>query len=64
MIVVSSVAIGKIIEGAMEGDLFKVRAYANMIAENLDREGKERAARIIRSKLDGSYRDLPKITLD
>jgi hypothetical protein len=58
------VSVGKIIEGALSGDVEKVKAYANFIADQLEKDGEARCARIIRSKLDGSYKDSPKITLD
>jgi len=57
-------AVAKIVEGAMEGDLTKVTAYANHIAEQLEKQGEDRAARIIRKKLDRSYKSEPVITLD
>jgi hypothetical protein len=61
----NAVTVGKMLEGALEGDLKKVRAYAELIADNLEKDGEERAARIIRSKLDGTYKTQPKIvTLD
>jgi hypothetical protein len=57
-------AVAKIIEGALDGDLFKVKAYAEHIAQYLDEHNEGRGAKIIRSRLDGTYKTSPKITLD
>lgn len=57
-------SVAKIIEGALIGDLHKVIAYANLIADSLEKDGDKRAARIIRSRLDGSYKNQPQVTLD
>lgn len=56
-------AVAKIIEGALENDLEKVRAYAEHIANYLDERG-EKGSRIIRSKLDGTYKNKNKVVLD
>jgi hypothetical protein len=62
---ISVVTVAKVIEGALEGDIQKVKSYAELIADNLYKNGDERAAKIIRSKLDGSYKTQPKIvTMD
>lgn len=46
----------KIIEGALEGDIRKVKGYAIMIAGNLEHEGNKEAAKVINDRLDGSYK--------
>lgn len=61
---ISIVTVSKILEGALEGDLSKVKAYAELIIKNLEEEGDERGARVLRCRLDGTYKDLPKVTLD
>lgn len=57
-------AVAKIIEGALENDLEKVKAYAEHIAKYLDENNEGRGAKIIRSKLDGSYKNKLKVVLD
>lgn len=49
-------SVAMIIEGALEGDIRKVRAYAIMIAGNLEYEGQEEAAKVINLKLFGVQR--------
>ena len=58
---ISTVMVGKIIEGALDGDIQKVKAYAQLIAEKLEEQDNLRASKIIRSKLDGSYKNSEKI---
>jgi len=57
-------AVAKIIEGALDGDLLKVKSYAEHIAQYLDEHNEGRGAKIIRSRLDGTYKTSPKVTLD
>jgi hypothetical protein len=57
-------AVAKIIEGALDGDLLKVKAYAEHIAQYLDEHNEGRGAKIIRSRLDGTYKTSPKVILD
>ena len=65
MKVIGTVTIGKLIEAHYEKDEAKFKAYAEFIADSLKEQGDERGHRIIRSKIDGSYKDKPKIiTLD
>ena len=61
---ISAVTIGKLIEAHMEHDEQKFISYANFIAEAYEEQGEERKARIIRSKLDGSYKEQSKVVLD
>ena len=58
------VAVSKIIEGAIEGDLLKVKSYAEHIVKYLEDKGEQRAARIIRSKIDGSHKYENNVVLD
>lgn len=61
---ITATTIGKLIEAHMEKDEKKFLSYANFIAETYEKEGEDRKARIIRSKLDGSYKNQPTVTLD
>lgn len=61
---ISSVTIGKLIEAHLEGDEKKFLSYANFIAEKYEDAGQERSAKIIRKRLDGSYKNDPEVTLD
>ena len=58
------VSVGKIIEGAMDGDLEKVKSYSLFIAYKLEKQGELSAAKLIRSKLDGSYKYQNKVVID
>lgn len=59
------VTIGKLIEAHYERDEPKFKAYAEFIAEAYKERGEERAERIIRSKIDGTYKNKPVVvTLD
>lgn len=65
MNVIGVVTIGKLIEAHYEKDEHKFKAYAEFIAEAYKERGEERAERIIRSKIDGSYKNKPvAVTLD
>lgn len=62
---IGAVTIGKLIEAHYEKDEHKFNAYAEFIAEAYKEGGEERAERIIRSKIDGSYKNKPvAVTLD
>jgi hypothetical protein len=61
---VSITSIGKLIEGALEGDIDKVITYAQFIITKLEAQGEFDKAKIIRSKLDGSYKTQSTVTLD
>lgn len=61
---INAVTIGKLIEAHMEHDEQKFLSYANFIAEAYEEQGEERSAKIIRSKLDGSYKKQSKVVLD
>ena len=57
MNVIGAVTIGKLIEAHYEKDEHKFKAYVEFIAEAYKERGEERAERIIRSKIDGSYKN-------
>lgn len=61
---INATTIGKLIEAHMEHDEKKFLSYANFIAEAYEEQGEELKARIIRSKLDGSYKKQSKVVLD
>lgn len=61
---INATTIGKLIEAHMEHDEQKFLSYANFIAEAYEEQGEERKARIIRSKIDGSYKKQSKVVLD
>ncbi len=61
---INAVTIGKLVEAHMEHDEQKFLSYANFIAEAYEKEGDERSARIIRKKIDGTYKNDPKVVLD
>ena len=54
MVEINVESVAMIIEGALEGDIRKVRAYAIMIAGNLEYDGEEEVAKVIKSKLIGN----------
>ena len=61
---INATTIGKLIEAHMDHDEQKFLSYANFIAEAYEEQGEELKARIIRSKLDGSYKKQSKVVLD
>lgn len=61
---INASTIGKLIEAHMEHDEYKFLSYADFIAETYEEQGEERSARIIRKRIDGTYKDEPKVTLD
>ena len=62
--IVSPVTIGVMISAFIEGDINKGIIYANFIAEKYLEAGEKRAEKIIRSRIDGSYKDEKCVTLD
>lgn len=60
---ISPATIGKLIEAFQENNREKFLAYAEFIAEKYEKAGSERAAHIIRSRVDGSYEYQAKATL-
>ena len=63
MKVIGAVTIGKLIEAHYEKDEHKFKSYVEFIAEAYKEMGEERAERIIRSRIEGSYKDKPKVTI-
>ena len=62
---IGAVTIGNLIKAHYEKDERKFKAYAEFIAEAYKERGEERAERIIRSKIDGTYKNKPVVvTLD
>lgn len=61
---IGATTIGKLIEAHMDGDEQKFMSYANFIADAYEESGEGRKARIIRSKIDGTYKNQPQVTLD
>ena len=65
MKVIGAVTIWKLIEAHYEKNEHKFKSYAEFIAEAYKERGEERAERIIRSKIDGTYKNKPGVvTLD
>ena len=65
MKVIGAVSIGKLIQAHYEKDEKKFKSYAEFIVEAYKERSEERAERIIRSKIDGTYRNKPAVvTLD
>lgn len=60
---ISAVTIGKLIEAHMEHDEEKFLSYANFIADAYEESGKERSAKIIRSKISGKYKTESRVTV-
>ena len=64
MKIVNATTIGILILAHMENDNEKFLAYANFIADSYEEAGEERSARIIRKRIDGTYKNEPTVTLD
>jgi len=64
MKVVNATTIGILISAHMEKDEEKFIAYANFIADAFEEAGEERSARIIRKRIDGTYKNEPTATLE
>ena len=64
MKVINATTIGLLISAHMEGDEQKFLSYANFIADAYEEVGEERSARIIRKRIDGTYKNEPQVTLD
>ena len=61
---ITATTIAKLIEAHMEKDEKKFLSYANFIADAYEEQGEDRRARIIRSRLDGTYKNQPPVVLD
>ena len=64
MKVINASTIGNLISAHIEGDEKKFLAFANFIEDAYEEAGEERSARIIRKRIDGSYKNEPQVTLD
>lgn len=64
MKVISVSAIGNLISAHMEGDNEKFLIFANFIADAYEEAGEVRCARIIRKRIDGTYKNDSTVTLD
>lgn len=62
--IISPVTIGVVISSFIEGDTTKALVYANFIADKYRDAGEQRAERIIRKRIDGSYKNESVVTLD
>lgn len=58
---INATTIAKLIEAHMEKDENKFLSYANFIAESYEEEGDVRSVRIIRKRIDGTYKNEPKV---
>lgn len=58
---IGAVTIAKLIEAHYEKDENKFNSYANFIAEAYEENGEVRASTIIKSRIDGSYKDKPNV---
>ena len=56
MKVINTSTIGNLISAHIEGDEQKFLAFANFIADAYNEAGKKRSTRIIRKRIDGSYK--------
>ena len=61
---ITATTIAHLIEAHMEHDEKKFLSYANFIADAYEEQGEDRRARIIRSRLDGTYKNQPQAVLD
>lgn len=62
--VINATTIGNLISAHMEGDEQKFLSFANFIADAYEEAGNDRSARIIRKRIDGSYKNEPSVVLD
>lgn len=63
MKIIGSVTIGKLIEAHYEKDEHKFKAYAEFIAEAYKERGEKIAEKIIRSQINGTYKEKPKVII-
>ena len=64
MKVISASTIGNLISAHMEGDNEKFLIFANFIADAYEEAGEARCAEIIRKRIDGTYKNVPAVTLN
>ena len=63
MKIIGSVTIWKLIEAHYEKDERKFKAYAEFIAEAYKERGEKIAEKIIRSQINGTYKEKPKVII-
>ena len=56
MSIINASTIGNLISAHMEDDEQKFLSFANFIADAYEEAGNDRSARIIRKRIDGSYK--------
>lgn len=61
---ISVISVGKMIEAFHEKDEKKFFAYANLVADNLEKEGNIRGASIVRKRINNEYSSDAQVTLD
>ena len=61
---INVVTIGNLISAHYEGDDEKFDNYVHFIIEAYEEQGEHRKADIIRKRVDGSYKNFPKVVLD
>lgn len=61
---INAVTIANLIAAHLEGDNYKFLSYAKFIAEAYEEAGDTRSAKIIRQRIDGTYKNNSKIVLD
>ena len=61
---ISVVTIANLISAHLEGDKEKFLSYANLIANTYENANEIRSAEIIRRRINGNYKNDPKIVLD
>ena len=63
MKIIGSVIIEELIEAHYKKDERKFRAYAEFIAEAYKERGEKIAEKIIRSQINGTYKEKPKVII-
>ncbi len=61
---INAVTIGNLISAHYEGDDEKFDNYVQFIIEIYEEQGEYRKADIIRKRVDGSYKNFPKVVLN
>lgn len=64
MQIISAVTIAALIQAHKEGDEEKFNRYVNFIVTKYLAAGEDRSAKIIRNRIDGTYKGQPTVTLD
>lgn len=61
---IGAVTIGNLISAHYEHDEEKFKSYCEFIADAYEEQGDERASRIIRKRMDGTYKNDSVVILD